>query len=185
MGIQKEAKNKVSELLTGVHLVMVHDAILVKDKDGVPIQNGNEMNLRVRFIDNDKKQIDHDFWLGGDREVYFDSFCTAANIDKTNPKFKTESKGRRVWACIKELWKVDGTETVLDPFTEEPDKSYHIFKFLPFEDSGKKPEVAGDPALHPKGIATDPFVDYIDISGGKAEAPKVKEKEDEVNWDDF
>jgi len=190
MGIQKEAKGRMVELKTGVHLVTIHEkgVVMIKDKDDKPIvSESGEMGVRFRLMDNDGKIFDQDFWLNGNRQWVFDDFCKAAGIDPLTQEIRKESKGRRLWICIKEIWKINGTETIMDPLTGEPDLSYQIFKFLPFDNSGKKPVVPGDPDLN-KGQALEPFVDYIDIKGVKPQpvpppAPPEKKAIDE--WEDF
>lgn len=188
MGIQQEAKGRMTQLTTGVHLITVPEkgVVMITDKDNKPVLSKNgEMGCRFRFM-NDKGEIfDHDFWLGGKSQFLFDEFCKAAKIDQTVEKIRNEAKGKRCWIAIKEVWKINGTDVVNDPLTGEPDLSYQIFKFIPFDDSGKKPIVPGDPELN-NGQALEPFVDYVDISGAEVTAPPVKEeKKEEDNWEDF
>lgn len=190
MGLQVEAKGRTIQLTTGVHLITIPEkksVVMIKDKDNVPIvTEKGEMGIRVRMIGDEGKIFDQDFWLKGDREWFFLEFCKAAKINPDAEFIIKEAAGRRCWICIKEIWKINGTETILDPLTGEPDLSYQIFKFLPFDDSGKKPVVPGDPELN-KGQALEPFVDYIDIKGIKPQAPPPPmEKKNEVDeWEDF
>lgn len=187
MGIQQEAKGRMVQLTTGVHLITVPDkgVVMITDKNNNPVLSKNgEIGVRFRFM-NDKGEIfDQDFWLGGKSQVYFEQFCKAAKIDPATDKIRSESKGKRCWIAIKEVWKIVGTEPVNDPLTGEPDLTYEIFKFLPFDDSGKKPIVPGDPELN-KGQAGEAFVDYIDVSGEKAAAPVEKKAEQADEWEDF
>ena len=189
MGLSIEAKGRLIQLVTGVHLVTVPEkgVVYVTDKNNVPVvTESGEVGVRFRLMDNDGKIFEQDYWLKGNREWIFNDFCKAAKIDPNTEKIRNESKGKRCWICVKEIWKVNGEETVMDPLTGQPDLTYQIFKFIPFDDSGKKPVVPGDPELN-KGQALEPFVDYIDVSGEKAAAPVVEEKkaENEDDWDSF
>lgn len=188
MGIANEVKGRMVQLTTGVHLITVPEkgVVMIKDKDGNPIvTESGEMGIRFRLMDIDGKIFDQDFWLRGNRQFVFDDFCKAAKIDQTVEKIRNEAKDKRCWIAIKEVWKINGTDVVNDPLTGEPDLSYQIFKFLPFDDSGKKPIVVGDPELN-KGQAGEAFVDYIDVSGEQIAAPVIEKKAEQTDeWEDF
>lgn len=163
-GLNIEAKNKIKELKTGVHLVAITDAMIIKNSAGEPaLSTAGEMGIIVRFTDGANQSYDQDYWLGGTREQFFISMCAAANIDRENPKFKKASKGKRLWICIKEIWDVDGEDIVKDELTGEPVINYYLFKTIPYIEPGKKPTVPGDPEADPKNNPSGQFLDYNQI----------------------
>jgi hypothetical protein len=88
--------------------------------------------------------------------------CASANIDVANPKFRAESKGKRLWICVKELHDIDGDKPVVDDITG-PVINYYLFDTIPCLDPNRKPVVKGNPDDN-EGIASGMFLDYRQIN---------------------
>lgn len=157
-----QAKQKLKQLQTGVHLVTVTDAVLAKE-NGVPKESDDgKIWLTVRFSTGDNKHFDKDYWYNEDWEAAFKCMCASANIDPASEKFKREASGKRLWICIKEVHDIDGDKPVIDDITG-PSINYELFDTLPCLDPNKKPIVKGDPAEN-NGVASGAFLDYRQIS---------------------
>lgn len=156
-----QAKQKLKQLQTGVHLVTVTDAVLAKE-NGVPKESDDgKIWLTVRFSTGGNKHFDKDYWYNEDWETAFKCMCASANIDPASEKFKREASGKRLWICIKEVHDIDGDKPVIDDITG-PSINYELFDTLPCLDPNKKPIVKGDPADN-NGIASGAFLDYKQI----------------------
>lgn len=156
-----QAKTKLKQLKTGVHLVVITDAVLIKDHENMPfITPAGETGLTVRFSDGANNHFDQDYWLNGDRQHFFDKMAATANIDTSNPQFKAEAKGKRLWICIKEVHEIDGDQPVTD--ITGPVINYYMFDTIPCLDPNKKPVVKGDPAEN-DGMPSGAFLDYKQV----------------------
>lgn len=188
--MKTEAKVKLKQLKTGVHLVCVTDAMLIKENGQPVVTPSGEMGVTVRFSDGQNQSFDQDYWLNGDRHSYFTKMCASANIDPTNPKFKAEAKGKRLWICIKEVHEVDG-----DKVDDLAGPNYYLFDTIPCLDPNRKPVVKGDPAEN-NGVASGAFLDYKPVGSlppvrieDLPPLPIVTEEEkkenETINWDDY
>lgn len=184
MSLNVEKKNRLKELSAGIHLVTILDAIIVKDADGQPIVSNGEMGVVVRFSDVNNHCYDKEYWLGGSREKYFNQMCAVAGIDRSNPKFKASSKGKRLWIFIREVHIINNDQPVIDDLTGKPEIRYEMFDVAPFGDSNKMPKVPGNP-MDNNGIASDDFLTYINIHGEPSEAPKVEKQTEEDPFDNW
>ena len=168
--MKAKARTIIKQLKTGVHLVAITDASIIKDEDNMPlVTESGETGVTIRFSDGQNNHYEQDYWLNGDRQHYFNKMCASARIDINNPKFKAESKGKRLWICIKEVHEIDGDKPVLDSL-EQPVINYVLFDTIPCLDPQKKPIVKGDPEKN-NGIATGEFLDYKQIQQLECEFP--------------
>ncbi len=152
---------KVKELTTGVHLVCIMDASVIK-RDNLPlITEKGETGILVTFTTGDNKSFEQDFWIGSDREAFFNKMCICAGIDRNLP-FRKEATGKRLWIAIKEVYDIDGEEMVKDA-TGEPIINYYIFDYIHLGNVEQKPSLKGDPATHPKKQASGAFMDYRQV----------------------
>lgn len=209
-----ESKVKLKQLKSGVHLVCISDAALIKDKDQMPlITEDGETGISIRFSTGDNRHFDVDYWLNGPRQEAFNKMCASAGINVDNPRFRAESKGKRLWICIKEIHDIDGDKLVVDDLTG-PAINYHLFDTIPCIDPNRKPVVKGNPDDN-DGVASGVFLDYrqigsreihsvvdlnklqtakmmLDAQEAIAENPekytpkKAEPKsDDQINWDEF
>lgn len=156
--MKTHARTKLKQLKTGVHLVAITEAIMIKDDQNMPlITPEGEVGITIRFSDGQNCHYDQDYWLKGNREHFFTRMCAAANIDPSAKMFKAESKGKRLWICIKEVHEIDGDQPVMD--VNGPVINYYLFDCIPCLDPNKKPIVKGDPEKN-EGVASGDFLDY-------------------------
>lgn len=153
-------KTKLKQLKTGVHLATILDVIMIKDDKDMPLIIAGETGITIRFSDGFNNYFDQDYWFGGNREHFFDKMAVSAGIDRTNKKFRAESRGKRLWLCIKEVHEIDGDRAVED--INGPVIHYYLFDTIPCSDPNKKPNVPGDPEKN-FGIAQGAFLDYKQI----------------------
>jgi len=159
--MKTESKSKLRQLKSGVHLVCITDALIIKDSNQMPlITPDGETGITIRFSTGDNHHYDQDYWLNGNRQSYFNKMCASAKIDTTNPKFRAESKGKRLWICVKEVYDIDGDKIVTDELTG-PSINYYMFDTIPCTDPLKKPVVKGNPDDN-DGVASGVFLDYRD-----------------------
>jgi len=185
-GFNKEVKKRTTELKTGIHLVSIIDAGIVKTDDGKPaITDKGEMGIKLKFADGKNHIFEQVYYTGGERERFFKAMCASANIDleqvKKTGKFKAEAIGKRLWIYIKEVYDINGEELIKDDITGEPVINYYIFKTSFMANPDNRPAMKGDP-LRNGGIATDEFVDYRQIfvqSLAEKAYDAIKEEEDD------
>lgn len=174
-------KRKLKQLKTGVHLVCITDADLIKDDNKKPIKTKDgETGIAVRFSTGDNQHFDHDYWINGSRHSFFLKMCASAKIDHTSLKFKAEAIGKRLWICIKEVHDIDGDKPVFDE-QGEPIINYYLFDTIPCLDPNKRPIVNGDPGLDE--MASGTFLDYkqINYSEQKVLSPMVEKLKENLN----
>lgn len=161
--MKTEARTKLKQLKTGVHLVCITDAVIIRNGDGSIKETSEEgeVGITIRFSTGDNQHFDKDYWINGTRHSFFIKMCASANIDPANLKFKAEARGKRLWICIKEVHDVDGDKVVLNEL-EQPVINYYLFDTIPCLDPNRKPIVKGDPGLD--DIASGVFLDYKQIS---------------------
>lgn len=162
--MKAQAKTKLKQLKTGVHLVAITDAVQIKDHDNMPLIDKvtGESGITIRFSDGDNNHFDQDYWFNGDRQHFFDKMAATANIDPSNRQFKAEAKGKRLWICIKEVHEIDHDQPVTD--INGPVINYYLFDTMPALHPFKKPLVKGDPADN-DGVASGAFLDYKQTNG--------------------
>ncbi len=189
-GFNAEVKKRTTELTTGIHLATIIDASIVKGLDGKPkLTEKGEMGIMIKYADGKNHIFEQVYYTSGDREYFFKKMCTAANIDlevvKKTGKFKAEAVGKRLWIYIKEVYDIDGENTVKDDITGEPVINYYVFNTSFMGNPDNKPAMKGDPARN-NGIATDDFVDYRQIfKAGASIAEKAHAAISKDNEEDF
>ncbi len=200
--MKAQSKTKLKQLKTGVHLVCITDAVIIKDKNQMPfVTEDGETGITIRFSTGNNLHFDVDYWLNGDRQSYFNKMCASAGINTENPKFRAESRGKRLWICIKEVHDIDGDKPVIDELTG-PAINYYLFDTIVCIDPNRKPVVKGNPDDN-EGIASGVFLDYkqimpdgrnyqykdvqvsIEKNEVKVSFPEKEEpKSNEINWDE-
>ncbi len=158
--METEAKKKIQQLTGGIHLVCVVDAILIKNEDGTPkTTEKGDMGITVRFADGNNLSIDRDYWRkDGQWNDEFKAMCDRAGIDITQPKFKKESKGKRMWLFVREVHDVTPNgDPILDELTGKPVINYEIFDYQPFSHALPKPTSIGNPQTEEDGKASYDF----------------------------
>ncbi len=189
-GFNAEVKKRTTELTTGIHLASIIDASIVKGQDGKPkLTEKGEMGITIKFADGKNHIFEQVYYTNGDREYFFKKMCASASIDlenvKKTGKFKAEAVGKRLWIYIKEVYDIDGENTVKDDITGEPVINYYVFNTSFMGNPDNKPAMKGDPARN-NGIATDDFVDYKQIfKAGTSIAEKAHAAISKDNEDDF
>ena len=164
MSSEIKAKTQLKQLRTGIHLVTITDAFLVKDNLGKPLKlPSGEVGLTIRFTNGKNFSFDNNYWIKGDREWIFKKMCAQAGINPANPKFKLESTGKRLWIYIKEVHDIDGDQYICDEITGLPVINYYIFDYSMCDNPQNKPIKAGDPDKN-NGEASGEFIDYRQIS---------------------
>lgn len=160
--MKTEARTKLKQLKTGVHLVCITDAVIIRNDDGTIKETSEEgeVGIAIRFSTGDNQHFDKDYWINGSRHSFFIKMCASAKIDPTNLKFKAEAKGKRLWICIKEVHDIDGDKIVMNEL-EQPVINYYLFDTIPCLDPNRKPIVKGDPGVD--DIASGVFLDYKQI----------------------
>lgn len=161
--MEAQVKTIKKELKTGIHLVTITDASLIKGADGKPLKTvGGETGISVRFTDANQSSFDKPFWLNGDRHKDFLKMLSAAQINSKATAFKAEAKGKRLWIFIKEVWDIDLENIVYHDVTGEPIINYYIFNYSPCVNPENRPMMMGDPAMN-NGRASEKFIDYQQI----------------------
>ena len=185
MGLTIEEKHRKVELLTGVHLVYILDASLIKGPDKKPLvikrKGFKEIGITIKFADNNNEEFDNNYYIGGDRERFFKKMCKHAGINlkraKETGKFRKEAKGKRLFICIKEIHDVNLDKPVVNEVTGEPVINYYIFNTSPLSEPMITPDVTGDPKNN-KGVPGGKFIDYRQVG-------IVEEIEEDDDFDDF
>lgn len=163
MSLTTTAKTQLKQLKTGIHLVTITDASLAKDHTGqLILSNNGEKGICIKFTNGKNLSFENTYWIKGDKEWIFKKMCSAANIDASQPKFKAEAVGKRLYIFIREVHDVDGDEIVIDEVTMQPIVNYYIFQYSEYFDNGITPVVAGNPETN-NGIASGDFIDYRQI----------------------
>ena len=170
--------NKVRQLYTGIHLVMIDDLWLTKNSAGEIISYPDgQTPLTVRFTDGKGYSFDNNYLLKGDKEFIFHKMCAAFGVDYSVTKLKDEcgiditkpdgtvvkatKPRRRGYIFIREVRDIDGTEVVKDEITRDEVVNYYIFDYAPFMAGQKAPNKKGCP-VDGKGADGD-FIDYRQI----------------------
>jgi len=166
-GFNTEVKKRTTELTTGIHLVSIIDAGIVKGPDGKPkVTESGEIGIMITFADGKNHIFQQIYYTKGEREYFFKKMCASANIDldevaKTG-KFKAEARGKRVWIYIKEVWDIDGVDVVKHDVTGQPIITYYVFETSFVGNVDNRPAMKGDPAKN-NGTPSDKFIEYRQI----------------------
>jgi hypothetical protein len=169
MSLDVQTKTTIKQLKTGIHLVTIIDAELVKDKDKNIIKTPDgEIGILITFADGKNNKFQNAYWITppkyeGKKDWIFLKMTSAANININNTKFKAESKGKRLWIYIKEVHSINLDEPVCDELTGEPIINYYIFAYGACSDESIKPSMMGNPQTN-GGIAAGSFLDYNQIT---------------------
>ena len=166
-GFNAEVKKRVTDLKSGIHLVSIIDASILKGLDKKPlISRRGETGIVIKFKDSKNHIFENVYYKGGEREFLFKKMCHSARIDlikvKETGKFKAEALGKRIWLYIKEVYDIDGTDLVIDDLTGKPTINYYIFETGVVSESELRPSMKGDPSTN-DGIASEKFVEYRQI----------------------
>lgn len=157
------AKRRRNELITGTHLVIIHDMELLKDATG-NIQNVDGFPaIVVTFCSNEQKYTDKMYILdGGHKQAYFNELVadTGVKVPEGGKVKKSEVLKKRVYVCVQEVHHVNNEKIVYDEMNV-PVIEYRIFKTLPFIEGKTKQLMKGDPEIN--GIASGDFVSYKQV----------------------
>ena len=160
-----KTRKKVSEIKTGVHLVVISDMLMLRNANKELLMIDGFPAIIVVFKDGQNNSHEQMYIMDGDfRQKYFQNMLRAAQVailpGKT-PK-KSEAVGKRLWVGVQECHYINDDQPVTNPDgTDVID--YYVFKVYPITDSGIKPNVKGDPEKN-NGIASDMFVTYKNVS---------------------
>jgi hypothetical protein len=170
MGLGKEDKFKKQDLKTGVHLVTILDATLIKGPDKKPKMfirgDKKEVGIIIKFSNAKGAIYENTYYVGADRAFYFNTMCSHAGINlveaNKNNAFKKEAKGKRLWIFINEIHDVNLENPVLHDITGEPIINYYLFKTAACNNPENRPILLGDPHNN-KGIVGGEFIDYRQV----------------------
>jgi len=192
MGFNQEIMKKEEQLQTGVHLVTITEASILKDADKNPVVTpSGDTCLVIKFSDSYCKTIEQTYYIGGDKEWLFKKMCAHAEIDlekvAQTGKFKAEAVGKRLWLFVKELHDIDGEDHVLDETTGQPVIHYLVFGSMVCSNPENRPNIKGDPKNN-GGEPYDEFIGYrqVDNSVGKSRSAIIaKPVTKPIETDDF
>ena len=183
MSLDTKEPKKVPALQTGIHLVNISKfGFITKTIGGVPqivereLPGGIKEKLcSIVFTDNNGNSFDNTYFLGGDKQKYFEDVLHTIGV---NPKGKIVAKEilrQRLYVCIKEIVDIEDDTIVTDIEGNEV-KNFYIFKLYPFIDGGSKPSIIGNPEYN-NGIPSGVFRTFRNVASFITSETKIEKEE--------
>lgn len=163
MGVIAKLKKQADDTVgVGVHLVIIDDMKIAKNKQGMNLVNEEtgEAHIEVVFKAGDGKKISRIFFMTEKSEWVFEKLCKAVkfNISKEEKHSVNEVRGRRLWICVGVKYEVKNGKLVRDS-TGKPITYYHVLaQFFEVFDPMIPPAINGDPRLTNDGVPSGKFL---------------------------